>query len=567
MIDPSGDGGISEFWRVLFVCALLVVAAGTLGILRQPLIEDEAEFAEVAQSYISDGLPLAHKAGEITTIVHHPQLYHLMLSAASLAGGSEWGGRFLGVLCLLVCAWLAMRLARTMWENREVGLAAAVMVLLCPLCLRGALLLDIDNTLLPLLCLGFLVVLIGGGEQPSRSQIFGLMLLFGLGLLTKLTTPVLLIVPLWIFWGWKRRNAMVQVILGGVVLFGITWVAFCVWRGLNPLDPFWRLIERGSSGMGLTAANVITELGKRLVRYVLWVSPFLVGLLLMPRAASRNSRAQAALWWFVIVNVLFYWLIGGHAYGFPRYHVPAVMVALVLLSPAVANGWQSLGGRNWARWILLIVGAGFLWLISGDGFYPFYTYPEASALGKVDGLGFASQIVQIMVGVAIVAAIVVTAWRIRFHTFWRGVGVLSAVMLFPWWVSQDISMAQASYNTAYLYGESGIMEASGILEISLGAGMEIIAPKDVTYYTEYRFPHRVLGAVCDRGDLVEALRDSEVCALVYRDSHWIDGISGPRLRSEDVRKALQASYQSCNAGNFNIWVRRTCSQTGGETLP
>lgn len=85
-IPGSGNKAELVFWRGMLVLALAVVLVTAIGFLRQPLIEDEVEFAEVARSYMVSGQPLAHVHGNLQAVVHHPQLYHLLLSAASLVG-------------------------------------------------------------------------------------------------------------------------------------------------------------------------------------------------------------------------------------------------------------------------------------------------------------------------------------------------------------------------------------------------------------------------------------------------------------------------------------------------
>ncbi len=540
------------WWVSLLVVAVVVAVVSGIGFLQQPLIEDEVEFAEVAQSYLSDGLPLAHVSGQVEAVVHHPQLYHLMIAAASLVGGAEWGARCLGLCCLLLSAWLGALLAKAIWSESNIGLVAAVLILLCPLCLRGAYLLDIDNTLLPVVCLGFLIVAV----RQGRYQVLVLLGLFVVALWVKLTTPWLLLVPLWVLWGGKRWRDVLLIAVGGFGLFAVTWAGFCYWKGLPVMGPVWHLIAKGSSGMDLTWGNVAAELGKRLVRYVLWLSPFLFVLLSTPLPKGTVRRAPLALGCFILCNLVFYWVVGGHAFGFPRYQIPAVMVAMVLLAPLVLKGWEVLGIRVWWRWVIVIGGVGFfLWTV-GDILLPFYSFPERYAMGDVTRWSLIGFTTRLLIALMVFFTIVSLIWKSRFRTLKYGVVALSAVVLFPWWISQDLAMANASYNTGYLYGERGIREAAALLDQSLEEGQVIVASKDVAYYAGHRFQHRVLGDVCERGDLSAVLTDADVGALVYRQGQLIDSVTGPCLASGKVQATIEFYFQGVRIGDFYVWLTR-----------
>lgn len=255
-------------------------------------------------------------------------------------------------------------------------------------------------------------------------------------------------------------------------------------------------------------------------------------------------------------GISLYWVMGGSAFGFPRYHLPFVMVGLVLVSPLVIKGWESVGSKSWTRIFPVVAGAIFLALVSGDALFPFYTYPEKAALGYLKTWKLVFQIAGVVGGVLCYGAMFFLLWKNRAFVWWRKIGVISAVILFPWWIGQDVVMSRANYNTAYLYGERGIREVGAVLERSLSDGVEIIAPKDVAYHTDYRFPHQVLGAVCEQGNLSAELARKNVQALVYRDSQWIDSITGPCLASSSIQNTLNSRFRCYHMGNFRVWIKQ-----------
>ena len=274
----------------------------------------------------------------------------------------------------------------------------------------------------------------------------------------------------------------------------------------------------------------------------------------MPKGLVR--RAPLALGCFVLCNLVFYWVVGGHAFGFPRYQIPAVMVALVLLAPLVLKGWEVLGVRVRWRWVVLIGGVGlFLWVV-GDVLFPFYSYPERVAVGDVSRWSLIGFTIRILIALMVFFIVVSLIWKSKFRTLRDGVVALSAMVLFPWWVSQDLAMANASYNTAYLYGERGIREVGALLDQSLEEGQVIVASKDVAYYAGHRFPHQVLGNLCQRGDLLAVLTDAHVGALVYRQGQLIDNITGPCLALGKVQATLEFYFQGVRIGDFYVWLTR-----------
>jgi hypothetical protein len=562
MSDTSKQQGWT-WWNLLPIVAFCVIGIVAFGVLAQPLIEDEVEFAEIARSYITHGSPLAHVAGNVEPVLHHPQLYHLLLAIASLAGGPQLGGRLFGIACLLISAWLAARLSRKICSIPHVGQVAAAMVLLCPLCARGALLLDIDNTLLPTLCLWFLLV----AMSPSRHQKLILTGIFALGLWTKLTTPFLLVIPLWILWGSHRWREVLLIPAFGVILFMVSWAIFCWAQALDPMSPIWHLITKATSSMALYVGNPAAVLGKRLLQYILWLSPFLVGLIFMPKIKPQVPRAASALVGFVIAVFLCYWFVGGVAFGFPRYQLPAVIITMVLLAPGIIKGWQDLPTTAVGRWLFLIIGSAFLLSVTHDVLYPFYTYPEKSAMGLIGNLDLIFHLFRVIAATLSIWVVMFLLWKRSFSSLRQGIVMISAAILLPWWVSQDLAIASAKYNTAYLYGETGILEAADILTKSLPKGAEIIASKDVAYHCQYHFPHQVLGAVCQRGDLTKTLSVPHVSAMVYRHGQWIDAITGPCLQSPQVQDILISKYQSCHAGDFQIYLKRQHAKTDKGNTP
>jgi len=546
----------SSWWRGFLLVAVILSVVGALWICRQPLIEDEVEFAEIARSYGSTGLPLAHVSGEIAPVAHHPQLYHLLLAVFSIAGGPEWGGRLFGLLCLFGSALLAAELARQLWQESSAGEAAAIMVLLCPLCFRGALLLDIDNTVLPLVCLGFLAASMRDGAWRNRAQVVLSTVLFAAALWIKLVTPLFLLIPLWIMWGRERWRDFLRVVLGGVILFAVSWVAFCWAKGLDSLDPLQHLLGKAFDAFQPGLGNIAWELIKRLLRIVLWISPLLIGLLLARQSQPRSKRMLAALGSFVIVNLSFYWIVGGDAFGFPRYQVPAASIIMILLAPALVAGWAVIGGSLWIKGALFVGSVVLLRIVAGDVLFPIYTYPERTSLGMVSGEDLLRSLLWMVVPVVAVGALIAVIWRHRWGSVRLWISAICAMMLLPWWISQSLSMASASYNTGYLYGESGIKQAATLLTTFVPEEAQIVVSKDVAYHTGYRSPHRVLGSVCQNNDLAAVLKDPQVQALVYRHGQWIDAVTGPCLQSETVQRELHEAFYPFQTGSFQIWIKR-----------
>jgi len=117
----------------------------------QPLVTDEVEFVQTGPALWRGEGPVACGGPQQEVILHHPQAYHLLLGAvAALRGGQldPLAARLPGVVSLLLTLPLVLLLVRLLNPDGRSGWAAAALLATSPLAVQGALVVDIDSTIL-----------------------------------------------------------------------------------------------------------------------------------------------------------------------------------------------------------------------------------------------------------------------------------------------------------------------------------------------------------------------------------------------------------------------------------
>ena len=558
-------------WRALLLAGLvLALAAMAWQADLRPLVTDETEFAQTGPSVWQGAAPLACDGLGQKVILHHPQGYHLALGAVmGLAGGGNLAARALGLASLLLCLPLMAWLARMVHgpDPPGAGWWAGLLLFTSPLAVQGALLVDIDNTLLVPAFLALVCLLYRRVMQPACPAWFvpAASLAFALLLWIKLPTPFLATGGLFLYGliqAGRRRllGEAVLITLLGAALFALTWWAFCAGRGLDALAPLSHLASRlGRGGPGLLAG-----LAKNLLRLGLWLGPWL--LLASGAAAwrlwmSREESGPAGRLLIIIAGLVLlgYLAIGGNAFGFPRYHAPLVPLLAVL----AAGSLRSLS-RSW-RTALILGLAGFAWwlLVAGDPLLQIYTANEAAAAGDqplAEGLVRAGRDLAF--------------WLAPGLLFWPGLrrGVRSAALAGLLAVACGAALLivqfRAPYNVNYLYGEQGLKAAVARLSgLSRGAGL-VVAPKDLAYLAldcgTYLFADRTVST----GRLTALLKQGKLEAVVYRRGLLSNAACAPQLSDPELRALLDREFSAAREGDFFFYERKAVhGETPGAARP
>jgi 4-amino-4-deoxy-L-arabinose transferase-like glycosyltransferase len=470
-------------WLVLAAALLYVILVGRQ--LDRPLMYDDANFALAARAVAATGLPFGNQGwmserGDFSQqeqwALWHPPLYVYLLGVLAKVGG--WTPavlRLLGLLSGLASAALTYLLARDLTRGppaaREVaGAVAALLLLVCPLTVQSALIVDIDFALQLPLTLLFVWLYLRG--QP----LWQLAALFALLLWTKMTNPLplLAVIVVWqLLRGEPKRAGLDLLVIGGggAALFGATWVG--VGTTLRfPLDmPFSVNVVQWQDSADV-ARRAYASPGafiEGLQPGVLWIGPGLVALGLAGVAIRTAQLARR--WRFLKVDVLIGLLIllvlgyvNKNAGWFPKYQVALVPLLACLAAPPLAYAW-CLRPR-------LVLGLAES-LAIGGAIVTARLVRDDWAVQRTYAIDWAA--VAWLLAALALAMLVGVRWRAPGATALAGLAGLSL----GWSVATAVYQSGVPYSTTYWYGTTGTREAAAWLDAQLGPGETYAAAKEV----------------------------------------------------------------------------------------
>jgi hypothetical protein len=499
---------------VVVLLAVTFFLAVALRQVHRPVIYDEADFARAAQAlaatgsfrydrgYIADYPWNAESGGREQLALYHPPGYVIALAGWLRVAApplSAWSPadplapdaalRAFGVLCGLGTLAATVALAAIAAGRAAAGWAA-VLWATSPYTIQGALLLDIDGTLLPSAVAGFVALsLIRGAGRARRAARAGL---FAVCLWLKLTTPVTVagLLVLWLVAAGRvgAARAACGAAAAGTALFVASWLAFAAAAGLPSARPFqdtaYELTDTlavlaaphgheapaGQTASGETADPVAADpapAGFALrvlvagIRSAQWLHPLFVGLLLAaPLAFRRRDPAAGLLCMAAVIMVLY---LGKMAAGFPKYHVGVLPLASAALGVA-ASGWLA-GAHRWTRTLLAAAaaaGALATVLFGADALI------RRADLGLLTGW--------LLAGAACLAAA-------RPLGAGRAAAVAIGLLL---GANAATAVHQSGYapSATYFYGATGQREAGAWLRSTLTPGELVVADREVAYYAQ-----------------------------------------------------------------------------------
>src|SRR5207247_1633717 len=178
----------------------LVIAADHLAREGRPMTRTKADAARFA-AFGRASEPSADARDTGYTLWRPPLYIRLAAVVFGLAGTGAAQARLVGLGCLLATILATYILSQAVFrdraDRRAIGLLAAFLFAVNPLAIQGALVVDIDNTLLtPVLLLALLAAV--RSLDTGRSRDLALGALVAVLLWIKLTTPPVLLLALWV---------------------------------------------------------------------------------------------------------------------------------------------------------------------------------------------------------------------------------------------------------------------------------------------------------------------------------------------------------------------------------
>ncbi len=473
--------------RWLALAAALLFLLLVVRQLDRPLMYDDANFALAARAVADTGLPFGNQGwmserGDFSKqqqwALWHPPLYVYLLGAfAKLGGWTPVVLRLPGVLSGLASATLTYLLARDLTHGppqakRVAGATAAALLLLCPLTVQSALILDIDFTLLLPMTLLFIWLYLR--EQP----LWQVALLFAGMLWAKMTNPLplLAVIVVWQLLRGAPGQAAQHLLAiggGGAAVFALTW--FALGSALRfPLDmPFAvNLVQwQDSSDVARRAYASMGAFVEGLQPTVLWIGPGLVALglagIAVRAAQFYQARGSRILKVDVLIGMLVLLVLGyvnKNAGWFPKYQVTLVPLLACLGTPLVAHAWclrprLTIGVAAAVAAVATVVASR---LVRDDW-----------ALQRTYAIDW-SAAAWLVLAVAL-AMLVGFLWRAA------GAGAAAALvgLAAGWALVTATYQSAAPYATTYWYGTTGTREAAAWLDQNISLDERYVAAKEV----------------------------------------------------------------------------------------
>lgn len=466
---------------------------------RHPLAGNQI-FNPLQAKFIAEEGRHYYRLNETAPVVYanfHSPLYVNFLAAAFLIGGvnslSARAANLLLVLSVMVLmVALAVRTSGDRDTGMKVGFLAVTLYAVNPAILQSVLTTDPDGTVLnfAIILTVYLLVLDFGGRPSWKVAAVGIG--FALAFWAKQTTPVFLaglaLVHAWISRGRYLTVPRLLLAMGlGVLLFGLSYVAYCWLTGLPPLYMvrYSLGLMRGEGGIGQWLMNLLYQIKIDFV----WLNLFLVGAALLASEVwsgwrrGRGTGRDPSIVDVVGIGIfLVYFLIAlSKAAILPRYKIPALSFLCLIIARRVVGFWNDEAGPIGFRSRLSLLWLGIPLQVALLVYYLF-TLPDLalSTLGlthafqQQDWWALADRFRGPLL---FIAPLALAFWAIRRS---RGVGRRGALffsLVFLIWPSElavSIRYATAEYSTYMNHGQRGFKEVISYLKREENRGAAVI---------------------------------------------------------------------------------------------
>ncbi len=354
---PKGLQRDRDELRIKLLCCMILLILTVFSVvwLVKPLweycVSDSAAFIVLVYKILGlNQAPMADLASGKD--IWHPLLYLGLLTVTGKLFGVEllWM-RLVGVICLLADLFLMWKITRFMAaataERRLLFFVTAILFLLIPYTLVGGVHIDIDTSVLPtvLLLFSYLFARFQARGALSARGLLLLSSILALAFWSKLTTPLAIPPALFFFYLAKRdlKHAILYptvILVGGSILFLVTWYIFCAAFNL----PFAPVLYRTFGIFLGSAGSTVSFDPRKYVRFlgiiVFWLNPLVVAAWIAATAAGFwdivKGKAVHDTWLFLAIlsaGVGFvYIFVGGVTFGVPKYHYPLCALISLLLA-------------------------------------------------------------------------------------------------------------------------------------------------------------------------------------------------------------------------------------------
>lgn len=520
-------------------------------------VGDEVDFVRAAEGIVTTGKPIYTGANNKTYIgLWHPTLYvNILALSFRFFGVHDWSARIVSVAFTLLTLLVVYLITKHLNFSNFSKVLAIFIFLLNPLIVQGSILVDIDNSALMFFITLFVYAYLK--LDKTMKNLVLLAILFALTLWTKISTPPVLILGIFIYHVLNReyRDALLEsTIIGfiGCFLFLITWFSYCAFLDLPFPQPFIHNISYLSHGDSLH--YILTHLwGFKNILF--WATPFFL-LLILAISQSRmkfycKNRKLIVVDFLVIVGLLIffeYLIVGSYQTAdFPRYFIP-MMPFFSIASAYYFERVRELERRDLHALVLvLVITVVYLLLWSSDPLLVDRVIFNEKSLHKIaeeTAVVTAQYIIPF-----VIPYIILKILRVR-NAF-----ILSiAVPLLLCSIYINAIQVGADYNTNYLYGERGMKNTIDYLSSRVNSSDIVIARKDVAYYLKVREFYRLPETPKEFGELMNKKHVKYI--VVNKEGHFTS------LKYANVLQLIDSTCElDKEFGDFKIYYTGKCRRT------
>lgn len=477
-----------RYLKILVICIFILLVAVQAG---KSFMLDEIDFPLVSHAASQTLKPIYYRgeANPAEVGTYHPTFYINSLALfLRIFGYNEASVRFFGAICVLLSAYLLVRILRQLTRKNETAeLLLLGLYLLNPYTIASATLPDIDSTVLPVLLLLFVYLsikfLLQKRDMSNRSM-YILGAVFALVLWSKLTTPLAIppfLACLAIITSKNYRNGLLfalKVTLLGAAAFVITYFAYCKLLGLSTTYTYHFLLESFTKGTNTQGPLVGAYNNlKNLRQFIYWPTIPIAGLLgvsiisvLVDKARDDKARVRRLLVVTGLLITFFYIALIAPFGGFFKYPFPAF--GILLLSTMFFY-------ERYLRTVKIRLLYAFV--VAAFGFV-------LEKLVWQDKMFMSGQPFKFLLPL-LVAVVVVYVLMRRFANNKLSAVLFLSIIFFAIGFQLSISRVQAiaPYPTKYDYGQLGMDQAAAYLRANTSPNEAIWSMKDIGYYVNNKY--------------------------------------------------------------------------------
>jgi hypothetical protein len=507
-------------------------------------VADETQFAQMTETISTIGKPICHFHGKLDVYSTHPPLYPYILTLF------RWGGilsmRLFGVFLYLITTVFALYIPvlfgmRPNIYYYPIGLA---FMLLVPIAISGAGLIDIDTGLLPVMLLVSVFAIMKYVLKEGWCWFILSIIAVLLTGLTKLTTSLALIPLALVISLVMKRGFKTKPFLAVAVGLSLSTIIYLILNRTYLHTGVETIIAKM-----MPTFSPITIL-KQITVLTLWFSPylfitFLFTSIIRYREISNPLRVNFLLGLIIFITYIF---IGGTGYGFPKYHfalLPLIMPAVALIvSKEIANIDR--------RTVIIIFIGGVISLLCAILIRDFLLLPYIAnddlAMGyrNLDeiraGLIFQTLIMIIPLLIPIYFLI------IKRKRFLFSITIVSMLFLVP----QTIYMSGADYQVRYNYGERGFDRVVQITKVFYKQDRSLIMADDIAYNAGISGDYEEATGYLNEGGLAKKMSEVGNIYVIIRSSY----VNNKPWRDEAGRvlELVGRNYGIVKVGHFMVFM-------------